>query len=110
MKPIFLELTEAAQGPVPIICPLKEALPKGHPGGQLPELARKLVPVWHKHHQVATRLAQTSGNDGGVWFRRHNEAESILTLIKNMIRQEKSLPLRANIDLHADWQYSVNGI
>jgi hypothetical protein len=98
-KSIATRIAEAIQGPVPEWCPFTEVPKNGATVYDIPEEANKLA-------QDSTVPAC---NDGGVWFRRHNESEALNYLICESIRSKHGLNQRVHFEFYADWKYSQQG-
>ena len=110
VKNLAEELAEALGGVIPQDCPNKEKPAEGLKTHTLPDQAKKLVPIWHRlQKKSATLVSNGSGNDGGVWFRHHNEVDAIKVFIDSIIRTDRHLSYRHRFDLFANWQYSEDG-
>lgn len=104
------EVAKALGGVIPQDCPIKDKPSEAAKTRVLPDQAKKLVPLWHQQQAKCIKLINNgTGNDGGVWFRHHNETEAIMALIHNIIREERGLSYRFHFDLFTEWQYTEAG-
>ena len=109
MKTIANMILEVLQGPVPEVCPIKEAPPTNQTLGTVPEDGRKLLVLWHDLYKKTAKFGGRDGNDQGVWFRHSNETDGVKEMIRNIIRVEEKISYRVHIDFYADWKYGYSG-
>src|SRR3989344_4910685 len=104
------EVSKALGGVIPQDCPIKEKPAEGAKTRTLPDQAKKLVPIWCRLQKKSISLVTNGArDDGGVWFRHHNEEDALKVFIDNIIREERGLSYRYRFDLFADWQYTEAG-